>query len=201
VTSIDQDKNRLTVEMRSGASIRYDPRRLQGISAYQEITRSFSPGDRIQFTAPNKELDVANRAMATIVGIEGRQVTARLDGDQAREVTFDSREMRHFDHGYAVTSHSSQGVTAERVLVNMDTRANPELINTRFAYVAVSRASQDAQIFTNDAEALGQRLSRDVTKSSAIDFRQVHRADQAFLERAATPANTQKMDTSIGFGL
>jgi hypothetical protein len=82
----------------------------------------------------------------------------------------------------------------------MDTRTNPELINTRFAYVAVSRASQDAQIFTNDAEALGQRLSRDITKSSAVDFRQAHRADQA-LERAATPANTQKIDTSIGFGL
>jgi ATP-dependent exoDNAse (exonuclease V) alpha subunit len=59
--------------------------------------------------------------------------------------------MRHFDHGYAVTSHSSQGVTAQRVLVNMDTRAHPELINTRFAYVSVSRASQDAQIYTNDA--------------------------------------------------
>jgi ATP-dependent exoDNAse (exonuclease V) alpha subunit len=200
VTGVDQDKNRLTVEMQSGASISYDLRRLQGISAYQEITRSFSPGDRIQFTAPSKELGVANRAMATIVRIDGYEVTGRLDGDNTRHVTFDSREMRHFDHGYAVTSHSSQGVTAERVLVNMDTRTNPELINTRFAYVAVSRASQNAQIFTNDAEALGQRLSRDVTKSSAIDFRQPHKAAQA-LERAATPANTQRIDTSIGFGL
>jgi hypothetical protein len=109
----DPDNNRLTVETQSGASIRYDPRRLQGIAAYREITRSFSPGDRIQFTAPSKELDVANRTMATIVGIDGHQVTARLDGDNARHVTFDSREMRHFDHGYAVTSHSSQGVTAE----------------------------------------------------------------------------------------
>jgi hypothetical protein len=82
----------------------------------------------------------------------------------------------------------------------MDTRTNPELINTRFAYVAVSRASQDARIFTNDAEALGRRLGRDVTKSSAIDFRQAHKADEA-LARAATPVNTQKMRTSIGFGL
>jgi len=37
--------------------------------------------------------------------------------------------------GYAVTSHSSQGLTTDRVLVNMDTTAHPELINTRFAYV------------------------------------------------------------------
>ena len=78
--------------------------------------------------------------------------------------------MRHFDHGYAVTSHSSQGLTSERVLVNMDTNVHPELISTRFAYVSVSRASQDAQIYTNDAATLAESLSRDVTKASAIDF-------------------------------
>src|SRR6202012_661914 len=77
--------------------------------------------------------------------------------------------MRHFDHGYAVTSHSSQGLTSERVLVNMDTEVHPELINGRFAYVSVSRASQEAQIFTNDASILAESLSRDVSKTSAID--------------------------------
>ena len=78
--------------------------------------------------------------------------------------------MQHFDHGYAVTSHSSQGLTAERVLVNMDTNVHPELINSRFAYVSVSRASQDAQIYTNDAASLAESLSRDVSKASAIDL-------------------------------
>jgi hypothetical protein len=29
----------------------------------------------------------------------------------------DPNEVRHFDHGYAVTSQSSQGLTAERVLI------------------------------------------------------------------------------------
>ena len=78
--------------------------------------------------------------------------------------------MRHFDHGYAVTSHSSQGLTAERVLVNMDTEVHPELINSRFAYVSVSRASHDAQIYTNNATSLAENLSHDVSKASAIDF-------------------------------
>jgi len=70
--------------------------------------------------------------------------------------------MRHFDHGYAVTSHSSQGLTADRVLVNMDTKVHPELINTRFAYVSVSRASEDVRIYTNDVAILSERLSTDV---------------------------------------
>jgi hypothetical protein len=52
----------------------------------------------------------------------------------------------------------------------MDTEVHPELVNSRFAYVSISRASHDAQIFTNDASALAERLSRDISKASAISF-------------------------------
>jgi hypothetical protein len=76
--------------------------------------------------------------------------------------------MRHFDHGYTVTSHSSQGLTTDRVLVNMDTAVHPELINTRFAYVSVSRSVSDARIYTNDATTLAERLNTDISKTSAV---------------------------------
>ena len=85
-------------------------------------------------------------------------------------MSFDPNQMRHYDHGYAVTSHSSQGLTAERVLVNIDTQVHPELINSRFAYVSVSRAAQDAQIFTNDASSLTASLGHAVAKTSAIEI-------------------------------
>jgi ATP-dependent exoDNAse (exonuclease V) alpha subunit len=78
--------------------------------------------------------------------------------------------MRHFDYGYAVTSHSSQGLTSERVLVNMDTEVHPKLLNGRFAYVSVARASQNTQIFTNDQSTLAERLNRDVSKTSTLTF-------------------------------
>lgn len=78
----------------------------------------------------------------------------------------------HFDHGYAVTSHSAQGLTADRVLINADTAVHPELLNCRFAYVSVSRARLDAEIYTNDAERLGPKLATDVNKGSAIEFSQ-----------------------------
>ena len=94
----------------------------------------------------------------------------KVDGEKERSVSFDSAKMRHFDHGYTVTSHSSQGLTTDRALVNMDTTVHPELINTRFAYVSVSRASQDARIYTNDAGTLGERLSTDISKTSAVDL-------------------------------
>jgi ATP-dependent exoDNAse (exonuclease V) alpha subunit len=171
VVSTGPKENLVTVRKQNGEQATYDPSRLRGISAYREIEREFAIGDRVQFTAPNKKLGVANRDLGTIQQIgEAGKITVRMDGDKEKRVTFDPAVMRHFDHGYAVTSHSSQGLTSERVLVNMDTTVHPELINSRFAYVSVSRASQDAQIFTNDAATLAESLSRNVSKASAIDF-------------------------------
>jgi ATP-dependent exoDNAse (exonuclease V) alpha subunit len=173
VVSTDPKSNLLTVEKPDGQQVTYDPARLHGISAYREIEREFAVGDRLQFTAPNRELGVANRDLGTVQEIDKHgAMTVSMDGGKDRAVTFDPAEMRHFDHGYAVTSHSSQGLTSERVLVNMDTNVHPELINTRFAYVSVSRASQDAQIFTNNLAQLAPQLSTDISKTSAIKIGQ-----------------------------
>jgi len=171
VREVDARVNTLTVELENGASVTYDPRRLRGVNVFTEVTREFSTDDRIQFTEPNKALGVANRDLGTIKEIDNGQMTVRLDGKQPREITFDTAQFRQFDHGYAVTSHSSQGLTAGRVLANIDTESSRLLINTRLAYVAVSRASDDVRIYTNNAETLGQRLAADISKTAAVDFR------------------------------
>ena len=41
--------------------------------------------------------------------------------EKGRTVEVNPSENPHFDHGYAVTSHSAQGLTADRVLINVDT--------------------------------------------------------------------------------
>ncbi len=106
------------------------------MSIYRETEQPFAAGDRIQFTAPNKSIGVANRELGTIDNIspEGH-LSIRLE--KGRTVEIDPSENPHFDHGYAVTSHSAQGLTADRVLINVDTSAHPDLVNSRFAYVAV----------------------------------------------------------------
>jgi ATP-dependent exoDNAse (exonuclease V) alpha subunit len=146
-------------------------------------------------------LQVANRDLGTIRQIDkDGKISVRMDGANDHIVRFDANEMRHFDHGYAVTSHSSQGLTSERVIVNMDTEVHPELRNSRFAYVSVSRASHDAQLFTNDAATLAESLSRNVFKTSAIDFseNQVRGATVA-LKHAAVPTNASA--TGLGLSL
>jgi conjugative relaxase-like TrwC/TraI family protein len=197
VRSVDARANTLTVDLDTGSSVTYDPRRLRGVNVYRETTREFATGDRIQFTAPDKNLGVANRDLGTVKSLADGMIEVRLDGKKERTVTFDPKEYRQFDHGYAVTSHSSQGLTAGRVLVNIDTDSSRSLINTRLAYVSISRASEDARVYTNNAETLGQRLATDITKTAAVDFRppssteQVREAVQAF--RANEPGNATEI--------
>lgn len=54
--------------------------------------------------------------------------------------------------------------------MNVEIAMHPDLLNSRFAYVAVSRASHDAEIYTNDATNLGHKLSGSTEKTSAVEF-------------------------------
>jgi conjugative relaxase-like TrwC/TraI family protein len=197
VVATDSKSNQLTVERADGQHVSYDPKRLRGVNVYTDIPREFSTGDRIQFTQNNKDLGVHNRDLGRIEAIRNDNLlTVKMD--DGRTVNFDPAQMRHFDHGYAVTSHSSQGLTENRVIVNMDTNAPADLLNPRFAYVSISRASEDAHIYTNDAAILGERLSTDVTKTSAVDCQQraAHSQTQTPKEHTMQQHNELKPERS-----
>jgi ATP-dependent exoDNAse (exonuclease V) alpha subunit len=171
VTAVNASENLLTVETAKGNQVTYDPKRLSGVTVYQRVERQFSTGDSVQFTAPQKQLGIANRERGTIENVtHDGNISLRLEG--GRKIEFSATAHPHFDHGYAATSHSAQGLTADRVLINADTTVHPELLNARFAYVSVSRARLDAEIYTNNADGLGARLSADLGKSSAVEFSQ-----------------------------
>jgi conjugative relaxase-like TrwC/TraI family protein len=195
VKSIDATGNRITVELHDGTERAYDPRRQQGVTVYREELRAFSEGDRIQFTAPANDPKVANRELGTILTIsqDGRM---SLEMDDGRSVQLDPNRRLHLDYGYAVTSHSSQGQTADRVLIHVDTDLGAkDLLNSRMAYVAVSRGAHDAQIFTNDAAKLGAVLSRDVSHAPAI---QQAAATQAIEQQSA---HVHEIGQSLGMGM
>src|SRR5439155_19052511 len=123
----------------------------------------------VQFTAPHREQQIANRELGTLTEING-QGHLSIQLESGRRVQLDAGEPRHLDYGYAVTSHSSQGQTVDRALVYIDTEQTSALaLNSRLAYVAVSRARYDVRIYTNDTEKLANALSRQTSKSSALE--------------------------------
>src|SRR5438270_10087852 len=174
VTAKNHKENEITVHFENGRELTYNPQRLSGVSVYREAEREFAEGDRIQFRAPFTEKRVANGELANIAQIGDEELAVKLDS--GREVRFEKDHFRHIDHGYAVTSHSSQGTTVDRVLINADTNESRVLLNDRMGYVAVSRAREDAIIYTNSIEELRGALDRRVDKEMAVDA--VNQSDQ-----------------------
>ena len=120
--------------------------------------------------------------------------------DSGRRITFNVKESPHLDYGYAVTSHSSQGQSADRVLVHVDTeQAGEKLVNRRFAYVAVSRGRYDAQIYTNNRANLAQRLERDVSHRSAMETSSESAAHE--IQPSFTRSQTHDLTQVEGHGI
>jgi len=197
VLAVNSQENLLTVLRGNEEQTTYDPRRQMGVSVYRAEEKSFSVGDRIQFTAPNQKLKIANRELGSIENI-GANSAMRLKLDSGRSVDVGAHSFPHIDHGYAVTSHSSQGQTGERVLIHADTELGArDLLNDRMAYVSVSRGQWDAQIFTNDRDKLAQALSRDVSHRSALQPEQT----VAGAAQKIGSASERVIERGMGYGL
>jgi hypothetical protein len=202
VVSVNAEENKLTVLRNGGQLTTYDPRRQMGVSVYREQEKVFSAGDRIQFTAPSQDLKIANRDLGTVESI-AQDGTMRLRLGNGRNISFDPQRHPHVDHGYSVTSYSSQGQTADRILINVDTELGAkDLLNNRMAYVSVSRGQWDAQIFTNDRSALANALGHDVSHQSA--HQQQQQAIVPPVQKVAhreTQGHDIGQDLGIGLGM
>ena len=121
--------------------------------------------------------------------------------DSGRSLQIDPNKHPHLDYGYAMTSHSSQGQTANRVLIHVDTElAAQDLLNSRMAYVSVSRGASDAQLFTNDRETLPTALGHDISKQSA-EVPQINAQQTTATQQEISKAPQQEHGMGLGIGL
>jgi conjugative relaxase-like TrwC/TraI family protein len=167
VEAIDRKHNRITVRAEDARTIQYNPKRPSGVEVFRPEQRVFAVGDRIQFRAPDRALKAANGELARVVAIDAAKAVLRTDA--GREVNAALQRLRHIDYGYASTSHSSQGATVDRVVVNIDTLRSAELVNRKQFYVSISRARDGVKIYTDDREALRHAVNRNREKSVALD--------------------------------
>jgi ATP-dependent exoDNAse (exonuclease V) alpha subunit len=175
VISVDSESNEITVKKENGQTVTYDPSRLKGVSIYEPEMRGFAEGDRVQFTAPWRDHAISNRDLGTVTYLDDHgNIRVALDGSH-RNVGWNLHENKHLDYAYAMTSHSSQGATVDRVLIHVDTSDSHSrgLIDETLAYVATSRPRFDAQIFTDNEQQLGLALSQRHENATALTPEQI----------------------------
>ena len=131
--------------------------------------RELSEGDKIIFLANDKRVGVDNGQTATIDKVEGHKLTVTSDG---KKLEIDLDQYKKLDHGYAMTTHKAQGITTDRVLINLDT-SQAQLNNRNAYYTDISRARHDVKIYTDDKEKLLDQIKDFAHKLTGKDFEKV----------------------------
>lgn len=151
VLSVDARENTVTVRGSKGQTVTYDPARLKGVNVYGETRWEIAAGDRIQFTAPDKELGIRDRDLATVEKIAANNsLSLRLDS--GKTVELNPAKASHIDHGYVVDG--AKAVSADRVLVSIDGPA--QVHRESVVYKVIDRATWDATLYTSDRPSLQQ---------------------------------------------
>jgi hypothetical protein len=79
------------------------------------------------------------------------------------------KDFGHLAHGYVVTSHASQGKTVDRVFIGQSSQSFPASSREQF-YVSVSRAREQAIVYTDDKESLLEAVGRHDDRLTATEF-------------------------------
>jgi conjugative relaxase-like TrwC/TraI family protein len=134
---------------------------------YRPAQIALAPGDRIRITAGGKTKDGKHRlANGALFAVEGITPSGDIIVDHGWVI---SKDFGHVAHGYAVTSHASQGDTVDKVFVAISSQSLPAT-NQRTAYVALTRGREQALIFTDDREELLKAVSRPDEPVSATEL-------------------------------
>jgi Ti-type conjugative transfer relaxase TraA len=174
-----------------GSDVKVETRReltrADGGVATARAEQNFAAGDRVMFLKNDREMDVKNGMLGTVLQVDQSSMRVALDGAERRDVSFALSDYAALDHGYAATVHKAQGATVDRVLV----LATPAM-DRHLAYVGMTRHREEATIYAGQRDfksfaQLRDRLSRARLKDSTLDY-----AERRGIETGRSEAAEQK---------
>ncbi len=122
----------------------------------------------IEVAANDRILLTANRRQPGFRAVNGELVTVSRVDDEGGIHLADGRmlprDYKHFDHGYAVTAHRSQGKTVDAVVISGDA------MKKELFYVAASRGRERVTVVTSDKELLRESVARSGERQSASEL-------------------------------
>ncbi|MEL6855709.1 MAG: MobF family relaxase, partial [Cyanobacteria bacterium J06607_13] len=163
VISRDIENNQVTVRAPDGSAITFDPSRCADKKTYavQEIV--IAPGDQLRWTRNDTAKGVRNGQLVTVEAVDVKG-TATLSDASGETSTVDLSGQQYLDYALVSTTYSSQGKTADQVLVAVDRTISKEGL-----YVAVSRAKQKLTLYTASKEKLFKHAERSSAKENPSD--------------------------------
>ncbi|MBV6805584.1 hypothetical protein KWH38_07165 [Xanthomonas campestris pv. convolvuli] len=138
---------------------------------------ALAQGERVMFTAKNKDLGVVNGTQATIQSIKpsrsgGYDIVGALRSENPKEhgrkVVWNTHEHKALVHDYAVTVHKSQGQGKREVLhlMNLGMMDNASSL---VAFTRLTKGSYKLYGTYDDVERLHERLGLERLKATVLD--------------------------------
>lgn len=157
VDAIDPAKASITLASTDGQSVDWRLRQWGAgkVEVFETKAIELQAGDRVQFTRNDREARRINGLGGTVTEVDvGRNmVTLKLNNGRIQQLDLADPRDAHLRHGWVQTAHSAQGQTSERVLVHSDSRST-NLVDQKLLYVALSRATGEAVVVTDNRERL-----------------------------------------------
>ena len=161
VSGVDHENQAMVLEGKDGGRVLWKPGQIAGRTGGAEVYRAeeveLRAGDRIRWTRNDRKLGLVNSRTAEVTDVSGERVSFRLEDGRRLDMTQGDPQLRHLDHAWASTVHAFQGRTVDNVIAAMQAN-HPHLTTQKSFYVEISRARDRAELVTDDAKALRERL-------------------------------------------
>ncbi len=139
----------------------------QHLQLYQQENKTFAQGDKILFLKNDRGLEVKNGQTGVIQNIY-KDGSLKIKMDNKKELKINpSTQYNYLSHGYALTDYKSQGQTSKHVIYHANTNNS---INFNQAYVGITRGKESVYIYTNDKEALFEKVKHAQIKTTTLDY-------------------------------
>ncbi len=154
--------------------IRFDPQKLSPTERRDRLQLAerkpleLREGDRIRWTANDKDRGLFNAAIAHVVGIADGAVTVETARGEHLTLKQDDPMLSRLDLAYSLNMHMAQGVTTDKAITVMSSFER-NLSNQRLFNVGVTRVRDELTLIVNDKEKIkGQLDANPGNKTSAL---------------------------------
>jgi ATP-dependent exoDNAse (exonuclease V) alpha subunit len=169
---VDGNAGVVTLQRDDEQKIEWRPLQQPYFTVLIEHERELSVGDMVRITQNDHKLGLTNGERMCVIAIPDQDSSKKseiiLEKSDGNRISLDSDSPLYLDHGYCQTVHSAQGQTCERIMI--EALANGGMVNESSYYVAISRATDEAIIYTDDIENLPDALIEIDEKSAALDL-------------------------------
>lgn len=172
MADIDSQSRTVSLQDNEGNTRQFSPASAvrEGVTLYNPRTIEVSVGDRMRFSKSDVERGHVANSTWTVEAIKGDMVTLS-DGQQTRTVNpREQQQDRHVDLAYAITAHGAQGAS-ERFAITLEgvEGGREPLVNRASAYVALSRAKEHVQVYTDNEAGWLNAIGKAKARTTAHD--------------------------------